>query len=60
MAGIDYRPLPALRLRATVFYNRLDDAIANVTTGIAAGVDHAPAPQSRRDRRRAGSSWRRR
>jgi vitamin B12 transporter len=36
--GIDYRPLPALRLSATAFYNRLNDAIANVTTGIAAGV----------------------
>lgn len=30
-AGIDYRPLPGFRLSATVFYNRLDDTIANVT-----------------------------
>ncbi len=34
--GIDYRPLPALRLSATLFYNRLDNAIANVTTSISA------------------------
>jgi outer membrane receptor protein involved in Fe transport len=30
--GLDFRPLPALTLRATVFYNELDDAIGNVTT----------------------------
>lgn len=30
-AGFDYRPLPGFRLSATAFYNRLDDAIANVT-----------------------------
>ncbi|OHT18193.1 TonB-dependent receptor [Edaphosphingomonas haloaromaticamans] len=30
-AGVDYRPLPGFRLSATLFYNRLDDAIANVT-----------------------------
>ena len=34
--GVDFRPLPALRLSATIFYNRLDDAIANVTTSISA------------------------
>jgi outer membrane receptor protein involved in Fe transport len=31
-AGVDYRLLSIVRLGATVFYNRLDDAIANVTT----------------------------
>lgn len=30
-AGVDYRPLPGFRLSATAFYNKLDDAIANVT-----------------------------
>lgn len=30
-AGIDFRPIASLRLGATLFYNRLDDAIANVT-----------------------------
>jgi len=30
-AGIDFRPIPELRLAATVFANRLEDAIANVT-----------------------------
>jgi len=30
-AGFDIRPLPALNFSATAFYNRLDDAIANVT-----------------------------
>ncbi|BAV65450.1 TonB-dependent receptor [Sphingobium cloacae] len=32
-AGIDFTPLPGLMLAATAFYNRLDNAIANVTTG---------------------------
>lgn len=30
-AGVEYQPLPALSLRATLFYNWLDDAIGNVT-----------------------------
>lgn len=30
-AGLEFRPLPTLRFTATVFANRLDDAIANVT-----------------------------
>ena len=30
-AGFDLTPAPGLRLAATAFYNRLDDAIANVT-----------------------------
>ncbi|WP_156679042.1 TonB-dependent receptor [Sphingomonas profundi] len=34
--GVDFRPLPAVRLSATLFYNRLDDAIANVTTSVSA------------------------
>ncbi|WP_336958908.1 TonB-dependent receptor [Sphingobium aquiterrae] len=32
-AGIDLAPLPGVTFGATLFYNRLDDAIANVTTG---------------------------
>ncbi|HEV2078850.1 MAG TPA: TonB-dependent receptor [Allosphingosinicella sp.] len=32
-AGVEYRPLPALRLGATGFANRLKDGIANVTLG---------------------------
>lgn len=31
--GFDLHPLPGVRFSATAFYNRLDDAIANVTTG---------------------------
>jgi len=31
-AGVDVTPLPGLKLSATAFYNRLDHAIANVTT----------------------------
>lgn len=30
-AGLDYRPLNSVHLGATVFWNRLDDAIANVS-----------------------------
>lgn len=37
-AGIDYTPASILRLSGTVFYNRLDDAIANVTLGQGPGV----------------------
>ena len=33
-AGFDIKPMPALNFSATAFYNRLDDAIANVTIGI--------------------------
>ncbi len=32
-AGLNLTPLPGMRLGATVFYNRLGDAIANVTIG---------------------------
>jgi len=32
-AGFDLAPLPGLSLGATAFYNRLDDAVANVTIG---------------------------
>jgi len=32
--GAEYRPLPGWRLGATLFWNRLDDAIANVTTAV--------------------------
>ena len=32
-AGFDIKPMPALNFSATAFYNRLDDAIANVTIG---------------------------
>jgi outer membrane receptor protein involved in Fe transport len=37
-AGVDLSPSPALVLHATVFYNRLDNAIANVTRGMGPGV----------------------
>ena len=37
-AGIDYRPLKTARIGVTVFANRLDDAIANVTLGAGPGV----------------------
>jgi vitamin B12 transporter len=33
--GMDYDPLPNLHVAATVFANRLEDAIGNVTTAIA-------------------------
>jgi outer membrane receptor protein involved in Fe transport len=36
-AGIDFRPIPTVKLGATVFYNRLEDAIANVTLGTGPG-----------------------
>ena len=39
-AGADYRPLSTVRLGATLFWNRLDDAIANVS--IAAGPGTFP------------------
>ncbi|KAH2814480.1 hypothetical protein KXV85_004755, partial [Aspergillus fumigatus] len=31
-AGVDFAPVPALKLSATAFYNRVAHAIANVTT----------------------------
>jgi outer membrane receptor protein involved in Fe transport len=37
-AGADYRPLPAVRLRVTLFSNRLEGAIANVTLGHGPGT----------------------
>jgi len=36
-AGIDYRPLSTARVGVTVFANRLDNAIANVTIGQSGG-----------------------
>ena len=36
-AGIDYTPSTFLNLGGTIFYNRLDDAIANVTLGAGPG-----------------------
>jgi outer membrane receptor protein involved in Fe transport len=32
-AGVDFSPIPALTLTATAFYNKVDDAIGNVTIG---------------------------
>ncbi|PTQ10967.1 TonB-dependent receptor [Sphingomonas oleivorans] len=37
-AGIDFRPLPTVRLGATVFHNMLDDAIGNISLGRGPGV----------------------
>jgi vitamin B12 transporter len=37
-AGAELRPLPGLRLGATLFVNRLDGAIANVTLGRGPGL----------------------
>lgn len=36
--GLDWRPAPALTLRATGYWNRLDDAIANVTLASGPGT----------------------
>ena len=36
-AGADFRPLPSLRLGITGFYNKLDNAIGNVTVGAGPG-----------------------
>jgi vitamin B12 transporter len=36
-AGIDFRPLPTVRLGVTGFWNRLDNAIGNVTVGSGPG-----------------------
>lgn len=53
--GVDWRPLPGVRFGTTVFWNRLDDAIANVTlaTGPGAfpGVGFVAAGGSYRQRR---------
>ena len=60
-AGLELRPAPGARIGVTLFANRLDDAIANVTLGqgpgvfpgvgfVAAGGAVPPAPESRRDR----------
>ncbi|MCX8476850.1 MAG: TonB-dependent receptor [Sphingomonas sp.] len=38
--GLDWRPAPALTFRATGYWNRLDDAIANVT--LASGPGNFP------------------
>ena len=37
-AGFDYRPLPTLRLGVTAFWNRLGNAIGNVTAGRGPGT----------------------
>ncbi|MDI1296910.1 MAG: TonB-dependent receptor [bacterium] len=42
-AGIDLTPLPGVTLAATAFYNRLDDAIANVT------IPNVPNTRERRN-----------
>jgi vitamin B12 transporter len=36
--GVDWRPIPQLTLRATGYWNRLDDAIANVTLASGPGT----------------------
>ncbi len=36
-AGVDFRPLSIMKLSGTLFWNRLDDAIANVTLGTGPG-----------------------
>lgn len=36
--GIEFRPLPSVKLGATLFWNRLDDAIANITLGTGPGT----------------------
>ncbi len=36
--GVDWRPIPQLTLRATGYWNRLDDAIANVTLARGPGT----------------------
>jgi outer membrane receptor protein involved in Fe transport len=33
--GVDFRPLPGLRIGGTVYWNQLDDAIGNVTLSVA-------------------------
>ncbi len=36
--GVDFRPAPTVRLGLTAFWNRLDNAIGNVTVGTGPGV----------------------
>jgi outer membrane receptor protein involved in Fe transport len=54
-AGLDWRPLPGVRLGATLFVQRLTDAIANVTLGQGPGafpgVGFVPAGGAYRQRR---------
>ena len=52
-AGVDYTPATFLNLSGTVFYNRLSDAIANVTLGQGPGVfpDVGFVPGAYRQRR---------
>jgi len=54
-AGLDWRPAPALTLRATAYWNRLSGAIANVTIadgpGIFPGVGFVSAAGVYRQRR---------
>ena len=58
-AGLDWRPVPALRVGATIFANRLTDAIANVTLGqgpgVFPGVGFVPAGGAYRQRRNLGA-----
>ncbi|MEP6956743.1 MAG: TonB-dependent receptor, partial [Chthoniobacterales bacterium] len=37
-AALEWRPLTSLRLTGTVFYNRLEDAIGNITLGFGPGT----------------------
>jgi vitamin B12 transporter len=37
-AGVEYRPLPGARIGVTIFANRLEDGIANVTLGRGPGT----------------------
>jgi vitamin B12 transporter len=37
-AGIDWRPIQTVRLSATGFFNRLEDAIGNLTIGVGPGT----------------------
>lgn len=37
-AGLEWRPVAPLRLTATAFYNRLEDAIGNITIGVGPGT----------------------
>jgi outer membrane receptor protein involved in Fe transport len=36
--GVDWQPIAPLRLSATAFYNRLQDAVGNITLGVGPGV----------------------
>jgi len=36
--GVDWRPFPGIRFGTTLFWNRLDDAIANITQGRGPGT----------------------